>query len=361
MRKNKEERNFPNLPLLGGYLFILLMMVSFSFLQFSSTRNLMAIGIELQDQILDLSDPDTDDFEAAAARTRKFLKKEIFSILNSKLINDGESFAAESIHSPDDLRSTLKEAGILLDSYNRDLFRSQAILFISFIVFSVILSILLTISEFDQMKKYEREKNRRITDRKLLDLLEEERNLVAIELHDDVAQKLSIISQHFDHSEMEQHTELLKRYNSDVIYKIRAMAQSLRSPEFEYWEFQKQIEFLFADFRSISDIKLDASFNGLTAFKMEDKEKLHIYRIIQELLSNCRKHSSAFEAFISILYVHPILKIHYRDDGVGMDIDKEHRGLGLKSIKYRLRILNAEMKSTYDNGLKIQINIPVGI
>ena len=320
----------------------------------------MEIETELRDQIFGLSDLSEENLGEAIFRFQILRDEEVFSNLNSTFTGEDEYLSAKSIESLSDLKSTLEALGIILDSYNRDLFRSQAILYVTFVGLSVILSVLLTISEFDQMKKYERERNRRVTDRKLLDVLEGERNLIAVELHDDVAQKLSVISQHFDQSD-KNHTNLLKRYNSDIMHKIRTMAQSLRSPEFEYGDFQKQVEFLFADFRSISNIKLNASFNGLTALKMEEKDKLHIYRVIQELLSNCRKHSSASEVFISFLYVHPTLKIKYHDDGVGMEIDKEHKGLGLKSIKYRLNILNAEILRMSDDGLKIQINIPVEI
>ena len=198
-----------------------------------------------------------------------------------------------------------------------------------------------------------------MTDKSLMDVLERERNLIAIELHDDVAQKLSLISQHFHKPAAEENTDILKRYTADVIQKIRTMAHSLRSPDFPEGNFQKQIELLTADFSSISHISLAISFNGLSVLRISDNMKLHIYRIIQELLSNCRKHSSAEKVSLSILYVHPTLKISYTDDGVGMDLNRSYSGLGLRSIEYRARILNAEMNKTSAQGLQILMNIPV--
>lgn len=360
MNRNNLNKKLQDLSLLFGYLFILIVLVSFAFIQFSSTQNLQSIETELRIQILSLASLEVGEIDEAILRFEEFKNTGIFSNLNSTLSYSNSLYPLHSINSKEELIIALQDIGSLLDSYSDDLYRSQAILFITFIGLSIILSILLTISEFDQIKKYEREKNKRITDRKLMDILESERNLIALELHDDVAQKLSVISQHFDHSHKEDHSELLKRYNSDVIHKVRTMAQSLRSPEFHHGDFQKQIEFLYADFISISNIKLDASFRGLKALQIDEDQKLHIYRIIQELLSNCRKHSSADKVDIIILYVHPIIKITYNDDGIGLDENVNYSGLGMKSIKYRLRVLNATMEIKSNNdGLGINLNIPV--
>ncbi len=359
--KKPDLKKIPNVSLLSGYLFILLVFISFSFVQFSSTRNLKELETGVLQLLYDLPGYRADNLDAAVARFQRLRNTDIFTALNATFTEGGNNLPSGPIDTIEDLYLSLEELGRILDVYNHELFRSQTILFITFICLSVILSILLTVSEFDQVKKYERERYKRLTDRKLLDILEGERNLIAVELHDDVAQKLSVISQHFNMSMNEEHTDLLKRYNSDVIHKIRTMAHSLRSPEFENSDFQKQIEFLFADFRSVSSIKLDGSFNGLSALVLDGEKKLHVYRVIQELLSNCRKHSSASRLSISLLYVHPVLRIIYRDNGVGMDTEGEYTGLGLKSIKYRLRILNAEIQKVSEDGLKIQINIPVAL
>lgn len=360
MKKNGLFKKLPNLSLLFGNVFILMVMVSLAFIQFSSTHNLKILETELREQILNLATIQNDGLHEAILDYESLINEEVFVNLSFTFSHENHADLYKPIFAVDDLRKSLTIIGLQLDSYSLDLYRSQTILFIAFVILSVILSILLTISELDQMKKYEREKNKRVNDQKLIEVLEDERNLIAVELHDDVAQKLSVISQHFDDSSQIEHSELLKRYNSDVIHKIRTMAHALRSPEFNLGNFQKQLEFLYSDFKSISNIELDATFIGLTVVELNDDHQLHIYRIIQELLTNCRKHSMAKTVKISVLYSHPMLKLHYIDDGVGMVSNENRNSLGLKSIQYRLNILNANMQVSSKKGLDITITIPVG-
>ena len=93
-----------------------------------------------------------------------------------------------------------------------------------------------------------------------------------------------------------------------LFINLRTMAHAHRTPEFNDLEFKKQLEFLFSDFSSISTIKLHTEINGFSALKIEKAKYLHIYRIIQELLSNCRKHSNAENLYFNLLYVHPVFE-----------------------------------------------------
>jgi len=359
MRRKAHFEKLPNLSLLFGYVFILSVMVLFGVVQYSSTKNLRDIYADLRILTLEASNYYEDiDFQSLLKHYHNFISREVLVNLQSTFDSpDG----IREVSNIQELKENLAVLGRILDKHEADLSRSQTILLMTFIGLSIILSILLTVSEFDQVKKLEHEKSQRLIDQKLMDVLESERNLIAIELHDDVAQKLSVLSQHFESPERAEHSEILKRYNKDVIHKIRTMAQSLRSPDFRDLSFQKQLEFLFSDFRSITDIDLKAKFNGLSAIQLSDDMKLHIYRIIQELLTNCRKHSEANILEMNVLYVHPFLKLRYKDDGIGFSEKTERKGLGLRSIQYRLNILGGIITEKSENGLLVEIVIPVGI
>ena len=55
----------------------------------------------------------------------------------------------------------------------------------------------------------------------------------------------------------------------------------------------------------------------------------------------------------------PSLRISYKDDGTGFEEKKGNNSIGLKSIKYRISILNADIDIKSDKGLKMEIRIPV--
>ena len=86
----------------------------------------------------------------------------------------------------------------------------------------------------------------------------------------------------------------------------------------------------------------------------EDSQR-NVYRVLQELLNNIRKHASATKIYVGVKKVGKELKFSVSDDGVGFDVDEVHRdtddrGLGLTTIAERVRILGGTL--TIDSGTK---------
>ncbi len=77
---------------------------------------------------------------------------------------------------------------------------------------------------------------------------------------------------------------------------------------------------------------------------MEEFE-LSIYRIVQELLQNIIKHARATEAIVQLIYREDTLLISVVDNGIGFSVEKlnESAGMGLKSLRIRLKAVNGIM------------------
>ncbi len=359
MKNLKRLSTIPNLPLLSGVLIFFSVILLFSYIQYSSSLNLINMEKDLRKTVFDLYQAeDHHQLLQVYSDLQKMKASRRLSLLYRTIYGKGMETGADVIPTRESLRQNLAEIGELLETCNREQNRTVLILFFSLVAMSLILAIFLTISVVETGRNLEREEYQHRMDQMLIRSLEEERNLLALELHDDVAQKLALISQHL-HQEERGHTDLLKRYNRDIIDKIRTMSHSLRSPEFNTVGLQKQIESLVADFRSLSSIQVNIEVNGLSVLHLDDQQKLHVYRIIQELLTNCRKHSRAGNVSIRILYVHPELRIFYRDDGIGMEKRDSRESMGLRGIDYRLNILNGRMIMKQEDGLKITFTIPV--
>lgn len=198
---------------------------------------------------------------------------------------------------------------------------------------------------------------------RLYDQLEKERSLIAFELHDDIAQKMAIIKRYFSSmNSIDDHTVLLQNYSTEVIRRVRYLSRMLKAPDNPNVSFKDYLETLFSDFSVLSDFKLNRRTIGLNALKLKPSAALHIYRIIQEILTNSRIHSEATEIDLLLIYSHPILQIKYKDNGKGFDPYLVYRkGIGLDSIKYRLGILKGDYKlnSEEGEGTDITIEIPV--
>ena len=96
---------------------------------------------------------------------------------------------------------------------------------------------------------------------------------------------------------------------------------------------------------------------------IESTKEVMIYRLVQEIISNLRKHSNSNTILIQLLGYQKELTLIIEDDGKGFDYEKaiEKGGLGLKSINSRVQYLDGTI--TWDSqpgkGTSITINIPV--
>lgn len=252
-------------------------------------------------------------------------------------------------------------AGIYM--YEQELEISLRIFYLLVTITIIILVLFLGVSQYENHKILSYEKLRNVTNNKLYDQLEKDRSLIAFELHDDIAQKLAIIKRYFNNkNSIDDHTLLMEKYSIDIIKRVRYLSRMLKAPDNPEVSFKDYLETLFSDFNVLSGFKLNRKTIGLNALKLEPTAALHIYRIIQEVLTNSRIHSEATEIDLLLVYSHPTLNITYKDNGIGFDPYLVYRkGIGLDSIKYRLAILKGDYKinSIEGEGTDISIDIPV--
>lgn len=94
--------------------------------------------------------------------------------------------------------------------------------------------------------------------------------------------------------------------------------------------------------------------------KMPNNIKVHLYRIIQESLQNIHKHASAKHGKVSLLREEDAILLRIEDDGVGMEVNKVKKGIGLKNIRSRVEqmkgILKVDSKKGIGTIITVQIN-----
>lgn len=89
------------------------------------------------------------------------------------------------------------------------------------------------------------------------------------------------------------------------------------------------------------------------------KYQLIVYRIVQELLQNIKKHAQATEVIVQIMMEAKNIGIYVEDNGRGYEqMEKAKAGLGLKSIRHLTELLNGkfELSEGEDRGLVVSIN-----
>lgn len=93
---------------------------------------------------------------------------------------------------------------------------------------------------------------------------------------------------------------------------------------------------------------------------VSNKDKIHIYRILQELLHNIHKHAQANQVNISITSKNNVICLTIEDNGQGFDVSKAKSGIGIKNMKARIAELKGDfnINSERNKGTKIRIEVP---
>lgn len=190
---------------------------------------------------------------------------------------------------------------------------------------------------------------------------EEDRNRLALELHDNLGQKLvasSLLShmlvKDFDAAKLGQLSEILQ----EALRDLRLMINTVSTRTVEIHSMKGAVEKLF----ELLDPEIDSEIDYQLQEEMVPHEiKVQMYRIIQEALNNVNKYSKAKTVKVTLRSMGILISLIVEDDGVGFDMDTTEQGFGINNIHHRARVNNGlvSIKSAIGEGTKIEVKLPV--
>ncbi len=195
-----------------------------------------------------------------------------------------------------------------------------------------------------------------------------ERNRISAELHDGILGKLfgtrmnmGFLGMQMDGGTQEKHQNFLDELQ-EVEKEIRDVSHRL-SENFDDTtvSFVTIVAQLLKDKSAIGNFNYTFSKDKAIVWKqLNEITKANIYRIIQEALQNIIKHANAKNVILEFSIQQQQLQITLKDDGVGFDVKKSKKGIGLKNIKTRVEKLSGTLTytSTMLEGTALYINIP---
>ncbi|GAB1857223.1 hypothetical protein MHTCC0001_20590 [Flavobacteriaceae bacterium MHTCC 0001] len=94
---------------------------------------------------------------------------------------------------------------------------------------------------------------------------------------------------------------------------------------------------------------------------ISNKYKIHIYRMLQEVLHNIHKHANANHVNISTKLKNNVICMAITDNGSGFDVNKAKSGIGIKNMNSRIKALEGELNITSKKGTgtTVKIEIPI--
>lgn len=172
---------------------------------------------------------------------------------------------------------------------------------------------------------------------------EEERKRIAVAVHDDIGNRLNILSLWLNNLDIEDDSvsEVISSQISELIDNTRSISHSLYPVNLERLGLKLYIEELIANLSGRISISLYVSSQYI---KKDLFTEVQIYRIIQEFTTNVIKHSDADKIEILIKDFNNFTAIAIFDNGQGFDYEKVKKGMGIKNIESRIQSMNADFK-----------------
>ena len=195
---------------------------------------------------------------------------------------------------------------------------------------------------------------RRRLEREILEISEREQARLGQDLHDDLGQQLAGIGLFaFTLSEMlhaENHrcaadAQFMLTSLTSALHTARNLAKSLFPVELEYGGLTVALEELAQRTGTLTKVHFQLTVDP--AFEIEKSSAIHLYRIVQESVSNAIKHSKAQAITIDCQVRDGVRTVRVTDDGVGFkepEKDHEWAGMGLHLFQYRARLIGAEVE-----------------
>jgi signal transduction histidine kinase len=197
---------------------------------------------------------------------------------------------------------------------------------------------------------------------------EEERKAISRELHDEIGQMLTGLRMEF-RSLSHLHTAPAHEFQSRIdqgkvlldqaLQSVRDIAMGLRPSMLDDLGLEAALQWQARDFCRRHDIPVNLTVNARLD-DLPDQHKTNLYRIIQEALTNCARHSKAKAIAISIRQQEHELRVTVSDDGIGLQKEGQVGGLGLIGIQERARELGGSIliESGSDHGTLLTVSIP---
>ena len=220
----------------------------------------------------------------------------------------------------------------------------------------------------DQEIKELQQKNKLLALNSMIEGQAAERLRIAKDLHDSLGGLLSTVKAHFTtiQKEIEQLEELniTAKTNSlidEACIEVRRISHNMMPHALSISGLQGAVEDIAENLRD-EGYEATLEVNHLPE-KIEATKEVMIYRLVQEIISNIRKHAEAKSVLIQILGYKKELNLIIEDDGKGFIYDEamEKGGLGLKSINSRVQFLDGTISwdSQPNKGTSVTINIPI--
>lgn len=223
---------------------------------------------------------------------------------------------------------------------------------------------LLKQTELAQRQATERTKEK---EKGLQEVVIQERNRLARELHDSVSQQLFAASMMMsavnegnqsENNEIKRQLAMIEKMIHQSQLEMRALLLHLRPVALKGKSLQEGAEELLIELKQ--KVPLDIQYQ-IEAFPVEKGIEDHLFRILQESVSNTLRHAKATKLELLLIERDDFIIMRVLDDGIGFKMDEvKTSSYGLSNMKERILEVGGTFKvvSLPQQGTRVDIKIP---
>jgi PAS domain S-box-containing protein len=206
---------------------------------------------------------------------------------------------------------------------------------------------------------------------RLITAQEEERRRIARELHDDLNQRMALLSIELEQLEQkipEQQSNIRRRIHNmrlnaqEISTEIHRVSYKLHPFKLDHLGLAAALKSFCEEISESQGLETEFYQKGFPATLPADVT-LCVFRIAQESLRNVTRHSGARDAQVVLEKTDAAVRLSISDTGCGFDTESDtmKRGLGFISMRERLRLVGGEISihSQPGRGTRIDVLVPL--
>jgi signal transduction histidine kinase len=274
--------------------------------------------------------------------------------------------------------ANLQQERVELDQNRRSFGR----FLLSITSFTVALGVLVSIASLAGLRRYERQSELEKQERQLaefelrslshqlLNAQEEERKNISRELHDEVGQLLTGLRIELGNLQrsaaggaaFETRIQEAKDLAEQALRSIRNLAMLLRPSMLDDQGLEPALKWQAREFSRRFEIPVNVQIDGAMD-KVPAEHGVCLYRVIQEVLTNCARHAKARHIQIAVRAAEASVAASVEDDGVGFKVQSKEQslGIGLLGIAERIREMRGTLYISSEplRGTRVDVQLPI--
>jgi len=205
----------------------------------------------------------------------------------------------------------------------------------------------------------------------LIEAQEEERRRISRELHDDIGQRVALLACELDRERMAEHSpdgangengQALRAELDAIATDIHKLSHELHSASLQTCGLKVALKDLCRKYENNHGLKVDLQAEA-SDYRLPPDVALCLYRVAQEALANALKHARTDRVVVRVTRDEEKVRLLVKDFGTGFDPAWQSGGIGLTSMRERLRVCGGVLfvSSAVNQGTEIAAEVPAAV